>query len=76
MYNKRIQPEGWVEPPPLKLDEDPSNPSESSQKVSAQQVAHTPANQGPLGHSEQQLFDGFTFTAENDLKEKAKKERA
>ena len=80
MYRKEVAPEGWVAPSPLKLDDDePSAPAATggggpNNAASAQAIAHTPANQLPLGTSEQQLFDGFTYTADSDLGKKKERE--
>ncbi|KAJ9435482.1 serine/threonine protein kinase, partial [Diplonema papillatum] len=65
VYSKKVAPDGWVPPAPLQIDEPDASPSSSA--VNAQAIAATPANQGPLGHSEQKLFDGFTFTADPEF---------
>eukprot|EP01064_Diplonema_japonicum_P021170 TRINITY_DN30718_c0_g1_i1.p1 TRINITY_DN30718_c0_g1~~TRINITY_DN30718_c0_g1_i1.p1 ORF type:complete len:393 (+),score=82.70 TRINITY_DN30718_c0_g1_i1:82-1260(+) len=73
VYQKKIAPEGWVAPAPLQVEgaDDPAaTPGAPSAAVSAQAIAATPANQGPLANSEQQLFDGFTFTADPEIKKK------
>eukprot|EP01063_Lacrimia_lanifica_P004781 TRINITY_DN1271_c2_g1_i1.p1 TRINITY_DN1271_c2_g1~~TRINITY_DN1271_c2_g1_i1.p1 ORF type:complete len:389 (+),score=183.45 TRINITY_DN1271_c2_g1_i1:106-1272(+) len=80
VYAKKHQPEGWTPLPPLQLDDIVQEQTTDSKgqttnvQANAAAVAATPANQGPLGNSEQQLFQGFTFTAEAELAEKAKKE--
>ena len=66
-------------PPPLQVDGNEGPPQTTDPKgantvANAQAIAATPAGQAPLGHSEQQLFDGFTFTADNEMKKGEKGE--
>eukprot|EP01062_Namystynia_karyoxenos_P069685 TRINITY_DN65160_c0_g1_i1.p1 TRINITY_DN65160_c0_g1~~TRINITY_DN65160_c0_g1_i1.p1 ORF type:complete len:395 (+),score=146.53 TRINITY_DN65160_c0_g1_i1:89-1186(+) len=65
VYAKKVQPEGWV--PPQPLDVDTLVAKAESGADSPRVISQTPAGQGPLQATDQELFDGFTYTAASPI---------
>eukprot|EP01062_Namystynia_karyoxenos_P030981 TRINITY_DN2301_c0_g1_i1.p1 TRINITY_DN2301_c0_g1~~TRINITY_DN2301_c0_g1_i1.p1 ORF type:complete len:374 (+),score=165.36 TRINITY_DN2301_c0_g1_i1:113-1234(+) len=60
---------GWQPPPPLELDKLEAQAHTTGGDASPKAVAATPANAAPLQREDQELFDGFTYTAQGQLKD-------
>eukprot|EP01065_Artemidia_motanka_P041140 TRINITY_DN5279_c7_g1_i1.p1 TRINITY_DN5279_c7_g1~~TRINITY_DN5279_c7_g1_i1.p1 ORF type:complete len:380 (+),score=138.10 TRINITY_DN5279_c7_g1_i1:79-1218(+) len=67
VLDKKTQPDGWVAPPPLDIESLVARAESGSPHDSPRVIAATPAGQGPLQQTDQELFQGFTYSASNPM---------
>lgn len=60
-------PEGWVMPPELNVEELMAKAEAGSPQDSPRVISSTPAGQGPLQQTDQELFQGFTYNAASPM---------